>query len=220
MKLSKKTLDILKNFSAINTNILIKAGNTLSTKAVANNIFATVEVEEEFETEVGIFNLPEFLGVLSLFTNPDIKFSTKYLTLQEGSSKIKYVYADSSILVYPDKSPKTLDFDVEFNLTASHLVQLQKAAAALGVQDIAFECEGKKIVAKVLDKKNDSSNNYIIELETESPESFTTYFKVDNFKFLPDDYTVFISKKNLAKWNGKDLKTVYYVAAEADSRFS
>lgn len=219
MKLSKKTEEVLKNFSTINANIMIKPGKVLQTKAVVGNIFATVEVDEEFDTDVGIFNLPEFLGVMGLFDEPEIKFSEKFMTLSEGKSKIKYVYADPSILVFPDKPVKAVDFDVDFKLSAAHLSQIQKAAAVLGVQDVSFEGDGKKIVAKVLDKKNDSSNNYVIDLDAKSGDEFTFYFKVENFKFLPDDYSVSLSSKKVSKWIGGGNKVTYYVAAEQDSEY-
>lgn len=38
MKLSKGTLDTLKNFATINTNILIREGSTLSTISTGKNI--------------------------------------------------------------------------------------------------------------------------------------------------------------------------------------
>lgn len=220
MKLSKKTQEVLKNFASINSNILIKEGKALSTMAVAKNIFASTDVEEEFEHEVGIFNLPEFLGVMGLFTDPDIKFSDKFMTLSEGKSKIKYVYADPSILVYPDKPVKAIDFQVEFEMGSELIIQLQKAAAVLGVQDVSIEGDGKKIVAKVLDKKSDSSNNYLIDLEAKTDSEFKFFFKVENFKFLTDSYTVSLSDKKISKWVGKDYKVTYYVAAEQDSEYT
>lgn len=219
MKLSKKTQDVLKNFAGINANIYIKPGKTLSTVAIAKNIFASVEVEEEFEKEVGIFNLPEFLGVMGLFSDPDITFSDKFMTLSEGKSKIKYVYADKDILVYPDKAVKVVDFDVEFKLTSSYLSQIQKAAAALSVQDVMFVGDGKKVIVKVMDKANESSNSYDIDLETKTDKVFNVSFKVENFKFLQDDYTVSLSSKKIAKWVGEATKVTYYVAAEQDSEF-
>jgi hypothetical protein len=46
MKISKPTIEILKNFSQINSNILIREGNLLRTISVGMNIFARATVEE------------------------------------------------------------------------------------------------------------------------------------------------------------------------------
>jgi hypothetical protein len=220
MKLSKETLDVLRNFATINANILIKKGSSLSTLAVAQNIMAMTNVPEKFDKEVGIFNLPELLGVISMMGDPEIKLEEKYMTLTEGKTKVKYVYADSSILKYPKKDIELPSVDVSFDLSSSNLMQLQKAAAALGVQDVAIVGDGEKITLKVTDKKSDSSNQYTIDLETKSSEEFTVYFKIENFKQIPDDYKVEISKKNISKFTGQGLKVTYFVAIEQDSDWS
>lgn len=220
MKLSKQTLDILRNYSVINANILIKPGNTLSTLAVAKNIMAEVTVGEKFDKEVGIFNLPELLGVISMMGDPEITLSDKFMTLTEGSSKIRYVYADSSILTFPQKAIKMPSEDISFDLNSAQMLQIQKAAAALGVQDIAVIGDEKKIVIQVLDKKNEGSNQYTIDLETKTDKSFTVYFKIENFKHIPDDYTVSVSSKNISKFVGSVVGVTYYVAVEADSIWS
>ena len=62
MKLSNKTVDVLKNFSTINQNLIIKEGNTLTTMSAMKNIVAKAEVEQTFPKEVAIYDLNEFLG--------------------------------------------------------------------------------------------------------------------------------------------------------------
>jgi len=46
MKLSNQTVDVLKNFSTINQNLIIKEGNTLTTMSAMKNIVAKAEVEQ------------------------------------------------------------------------------------------------------------------------------------------------------------------------------
>lgn len=220
MKLSKATLEILRNFSAVNANILIKKGNKLATLAVAKNIMAEVEVEETFDKEVGIFNLPELLGVIQMMGDPEIKLEDKFMTLSEGTSKLRYVYADSSILTYPLKNIKLPSEEITFSLTSGQLLQIQKAAAALGVQDVAVVGDGSKIVIQVTDKKNEGSNQYTIDLKTKTTDEFTVYFKIENFKHISDDYEVAISSKNISKFVGQSVKVTYFVAVEQDSIWS
>ena len=64
MSLSKETLSILKNFSTLNSNILIKPGNVISTVTPAKNIMAQATVSETFDQEIGIFDLSKFLEML------------------------------------------------------------------------------------------------------------------------------------------------------------
>ena len=46
MKLSEKTVNLLKNFAGINQSILFKKGNKLRTMSVMKNILAEAEVED------------------------------------------------------------------------------------------------------------------------------------------------------------------------------
>ena len=52
MKLSKGTLDILKNFSNINPSITFKEGQELSTLSIQRNILSRAVVEEKFPKDL------------------------------------------------------------------------------------------------------------------------------------------------------------------------
>ncbi len=54
MKISNDTIEVLKNFAGINTNILIREGSSLSTISTGKNIFAKAEVKETFPKEFAI----------------------------------------------------------------------------------------------------------------------------------------------------------------------
>ena len=61
MKLSDKTLSLLKNFSTINQSILFKQGTKLSTISVMKNILAEATIEEELPKDFGIYDLDNSL---------------------------------------------------------------------------------------------------------------------------------------------------------------
>ena len=87
MKLNENTKDILKNFSEINTNILIKPGNQLATISTMRNIFAKATISESFEKEFGIYDLNEFLSVVSSLNKPEITLQDKFMTIASECSK-------------------------------------------------------------------------------------------------------------------------------------
>jgi len=98
MKISKQTIEILRNYAAINQNILIKEGNVLTTRTVARNLFASATVDTSFPQDVGIYNLSTFLGVLSLFSDPEIDFGESAMTISQGKNKVNYLYAAPAVL--------------------------------------------------------------------------------------------------------------------------
>ena len=59
MKLSDQTLEVLKNFSDINTNILVKPGSELSTISTMKNILAKATITESFDKQFAVYDLSE-----------------------------------------------------------------------------------------------------------------------------------------------------------------
>jgi hypothetical protein len=219
MKISKQTLDLIKAFNNINTNLLIKPGSTLSTISAAKDIYAEVEVDEVFDVEAGIFNLGEFLGVISLYNDPEIDMENKYMTISEGKDKVKFVYADASVLTVPSKQFTMPPADITFQLTAVQLSKIQKASAALGVEDICFKGDGKKVVAIVNDCKNPTSNNFTVDLDTKTSDTFEIYFKVEKLKLIAGTYDVELSSKKISKFKHTTIPLTIYVALESNSTF-
>ena len=72
MKLSDKTILLLKNFSSINQSILFKQGKKLRTISVMKNILAEATIAEDIPKDFGIYDLNQFLNGLSLHQNPEL----------------------------------------------------------------------------------------------------------------------------------------------------
>ena len=154
MKLNQTTQDILKNFSEINTNILIKPGSELNTISTMKNILAKATINDSFDKEFGIYDLNEFLSVVSSLDKPELTLQEKHMTISaEGSrSKVKYFYSDPSVIVSPTKDENMPESDVTFTLSESNLAQLRKMAAILSSPDLALiGTKDGDVVLKVCD---------------------------------------------------------------------
>ena len=66
MKLSDETIAVLKNFATINPNLVAKPGQKLTTIAESKTVMASADIVEDFPQEFGIYDLNEFLSVLSM----------------------------------------------------------------------------------------------------------------------------------------------------------
>ena len=220
MKLSDKTLTLLKNFSSINQSILFKKGNSLKTISVMKNILAEATIEENLPTDFGIYDLNQFLNGLGLHQNPDLDFENDgHVVIREGRSRTKYFFADPNVIVTPpEKEINLTSEDVSFELSTSHLDKLLKAAAIYQLTDLAVVGGDGVVKIVVRDKKNDTSNDFSIVVgETESTFSFN--FKVENIKILPGTYDVVVSQKLLSRFTCRDYDLTYYIALEPDSTF-
>ena len=99
MKLSDNTISVLKNYSTINQNLMIKMGSTLSTMSAMKNIVAKATVEETFEKDIAIYDLNEFLACMSLFENLDLDFQDDFVIMRgESNNSLKYWYSDPSVV--------------------------------------------------------------------------------------------------------------------------
>jgi hypothetical protein len=177
---------------------------------------ADATVSETFP-DFGIYDLNEFLGAMSLFEDPELDFSEKYVTIKQGNSSIKYFAAESSVLTAPQKSITFPAHEIEFNMSSAMLNMIHRTASVLRATDLSIIGDGSTITAVVGDKKNATGNSFS-EPVGQSDKKFKVNLKVENLKMLPGDYTVSISSKKISRFQGSgDL--VYYVAVEADSTF-
>ena len=222
MKVSSQTLSVLKNFSEINENILVKPGNTITTISTLKNVLAQATIDERFEQEFGIYKLPEFLRSVELFEKPELNFNGgQYVTIKDEKyvQSIKYFFADSSVLVTPSKTIELPDRYVTFQFTKEKFERLMKGANSLQLPDIALKGADGKMTITASDKKNKSSNEYSVSLG-DTNKNFTVFFRMENFKQIEDDYDVAISEKGLAHFIGRNRQVQYWIAVEKDSVFN
>jgi len=221
MKLSDKTLSLLKNFSSINQSILIKEGDCIRTISVMKNILAEAKVPEEFPKDFGIYDLNTFLNAVStLHVNPELDFTNdEYLLIREGKKRNRFFFADPSVIVSPpEKSISLPSEDVCFELDTQQLGTLMKAAAIYQVPDLSVIGEAGVVKLVVHDKKNETSNTHE-EVVGETDDEFCFNFKVENIKILPGTYEVVVSQKLLSRFQSKNHDLTYYIALEPDSTF-
>jgi len=227
MKLSNHTTSVLKNFSTINQNLVIKEGNTITTMSAMKNIVAKAEVEENFPQEVAIYDLNEFLGALSLFTSPVLEFNDSYVMISEETkptTKMKYFYSDPSVVTSPNKMITMPSEEVKFTMSNEDLSKLKRAAGAIGAPDMVLErnmdLEHAPSSITVKDKKNDTANNYSLDVDTVGNGQFNFFFKVENMKLLDGTYDVAISSKNISHYKNKSSDIEYWIALEPESTYT
>jgi hypothetical protein len=219
MKVSNDTLNVLKNFSTIQSNILIQEGDTLKTISGLSNVMAVCKVADTFDKEVAIYDLNQFLGVVSLFNDPDFDFQDTSVVLKEGNVDTEYRYAEKSTITHPERDLKLPEVKLEFILKEADLEALLKASSILGVTDFLLKGEGDSAKLIVCDLKNPGSNSYSVSVDVVdhgTTGEYTVCLDTDNLKFLSGDYKVNVTPQvcefthiDRAK-NGLDL--TYYVA--------
>jgi hypothetical protein len=217
--LSKKTLDVLKNFSTINSSIVFRKGSTVRTISNAENILAKFTGEEVFPSDFAIYDLSQFLSGISLFNDPQLEFtSNDFVSIRGGRTSAKYYFSDPEITLKsaPEKNVNFPGADLQFNLSGDELIQLQKASAVYGLPDLTFQSEeGLDTIKLILrDKENDTSNTYDLTVAGSSTGTYSLDVKIENIRLLPGDYTVKVSKHLISEWTNTNVDLTYYIALE------
>lgn len=215
MKLSKRTQAILKNFASINQSIVIKPGNTLQTISNVKDIFAKAEIEETFEQQVSIYDVNEFMGVLSLFEDPELEFSDNSVFISQGKMKQTYYYADASVITQPPEKGVTLpSVEVTASLTREQLQSMIKAASFNDASAMTFT-NGS---VRVWNQNVANSNTFEINDVASHDVDYSLSISIDKLKMVADDYSIAICSKGLSHFSGTQ-GIEYYVALMPNGQY-
>lgn len=218
MKISKDTLDVLKNFASINSNIHFRQGNTLATVNAGKSILAKTTVSESFSKEFAVYDLNNFLANLSLQDDVDLEFKDEFVQFNLDSGVLEYYYSDPNIV----KAAPENDIDVssyfEFDLPANELSTIIRVAATTQAPKLSLVGDGSKVVLTVGDPETPRSNAYK-KVVADSNLVFKAHVPVENLKLVPGDYTVAISNQRIMFCKSKTTDLRYWLALDKNSEF-
>jgi len=220
-KLSKRTLDLFKNFSAINANLYIEPGDRIYTLTQSATMCAEAKIEETFDTKFGIFDLPKFLGIVSLFNNPEFEFDDKFVTVYgQDNSKVKFYYCElkliDKLVKNFGKAPKLKEVRYSFDISAKQISELTRASSVLSLKNISIEAsENSGVTVSIFDKENSTPNSYAIEasngtVHSEDANKILIYCE-NVSKIYSGDYRVDVTD-NVSCWTHKTIDLKYYIA--------
>ena len=219
MKITRQTIDILKNFSDINPSILVKPGSKLETLSAMKNILAESSVTEDFQQQFGIYDLVEFLGLITSesLEDAELEFESEWVNMVNGKSSSKYYYADPSTIIKPEKKLVMPEPEINFKFTQEDLNSTRSMSGILSKPDLAITSDGESISVVVLDKKDPTSNHFKLGVGSGTGNEYTAYFKTENIKVLRGSYDVSISSRGISHWSNVDIPLEYWIALEPDS---
>ena len=221
MKVSERTINLLKNYANINQSIEFREGNVLKTVSPLNTILASVEVEEVFSKTFPIYELSRFLGTLNLFNNPELDFTDNGVSITDDKHEATYRYCGSSSMFQtpPDKDITFPDAEVNFELSQEQFKKTINAANTLGLPEIVVEGDGSEIRLLVSDTGNVSSDNFSTKVGS-TDKTFHMIFKTENFSIIAEGtYNVSLSSKRISQFKREGDSLQYWIALEQNSTF-
>lgn len=215
MKFSLFTTNVLKNFKAINPGLKFTPGNKIETINLQNTVIAEAITDDLFPTEFCIYNLNEFLSVISFFKDYDIVFYDNYLKVVSDKQEFTYNYSNPAVIVSPEKSIKFPEADVHLRLSANQLEKVIKAAGSLKSDTLYFNTAG------VLISSGTNSNSYLMNLSNDEDYTFTikdaiASINIERLKIITTyDYDIDISIKGITRFKAitdDETSLTYYIA--------
>lgn len=221
MKFCNETLSLLKNFASINTNIIFKQGDGVSTISNAKNVFAKATIKETIPNEFAIYDLNSMLAMLTIVDGQEIEFGDKCLTVTSPAGKFEYYYSNPEIVTGAPDSEIEHVVTYKFKMTAEDIQMILKAAAITGAPTVSVTNKNQVVTLSVSDRKNDTASNFRKSLGT-SFDNFDVFVAVENLKVIPDAYEVSVAKTANGKakflhFKHESRQLQYWIACEPGS---
>lgn len=217
MKLSENTLAILKNFSSINSGVVLQKGNVQKTISPEQTILVEAHLEDDMPETFGIYDLNQFLGNVTTLKSPELKFSSESVVMDDGDMQLNYYSCSPSLIISPPQGRDLVlkNVDVSFALSNNTLTKLLRLAAMNNLSHLTVIGKNGELRLQTHEKSNDTSNFASTKIDDYSGKDFVVSFKTENLRLIPDNYNVEIAIGGFAKFVNASGKLTYFIALES-----
>lgn len=226
MKLTDRSLSLLKTMSRVTKSIVLKKGKIQRAAGRESNVIVEVILDDEIPVNFGIFDITKLINLLSAMKDADLEFNEKYLTITD-STGWKAVFAASAPELISqvetmdaiDNAPVALAFDLQVDT----LTKMNKLAKANDLAQISFVDTPQGIIMRAFNAKVKDSNIITVPLTKEdkddslcvkTPFTATTL----NMDIELDSYRVILAELGFAKFESKSGHTRYIVLTEMETK--
>ena len=197
MKISQKTLAILKNFATIRDGIHILPGNVLSQRPVEKFMVAYANVDETFPVEANIYSLPLFLQIFSTLEDPELDWKENYVIFSRENHKVTFTYGRE--IESPPARDKIIaqKWDAEFKLTSEEFGKVMKMANILNSYCIVMNFEGENSKIELEGQSSALETNFSLDVEATVSNEIRVPIRKENILLLPLGYTIKVNEKSV-----------------------
>lgn len=225
MKISQETMNVMRNFATIFPAINVDEPQCLKILAASENIIGCYDTEEVF-SEFAIYDLPQFLGMVSLFdlSKTDFEFikdeknDQDYVKVKSGNNMSKYIFTDKDFIpnvekILPSEKYKGLnDFNSFLDITKENFIKINKAAQIMRVSNLNIKVKNDRAIITISDPSNPMSNDYKISVKGSGTGEIN--INSEYLLMLAGDYSLSIQSNILLKLAHKEMTSlIYFISA-------
>ncbi len=219
MILSRRTLEIIKNFSQINPSGMIwPEGDMLSIDPpTTKTMLAVAQLDEVNPTRFAVLDLVQFYSAISSFDKPEVDLLASRIVISDAGQAERGSFKFNTASEMVIKPPKGITFPEEdaisFDFDQQMVKRLFQGIGIVQAPKIIIKGENGTMYATGYDPDNSGTNQYQIPLSSTTQE-FSYIFEVDHLNKLMkgQDYLASISQRGIARFRGDRL--TYYVASK------
>ena len=226
VQFSADTIAKLKKFQTINQSIKIIAGtDTIRSVNESKTVAVETKIGEKLPRMLCVYDLREFLTILSIIKEPVIDFADpKFMLIQsaDGSQQLRYLDAAENIVnsSYMPALPQIPKFEIEATVSEDNLKSVMNAATSLGLEFVGFTADGTHMYLKAFDRNNgdgNQTNAFSINLGA-CADTFSMFYKTDAWKVLEGECLFKISKNRISQVSTGDMQ--FMMTLDANSKYN
>ena len=229
LQITKEDIEVLKNFSKINSSIVFVPGNKMIVVDKRKTIVGIYTlVDREIPVKFAIYNLSNFISGISLYKDCYLTFNDKvddeYKKVDicfEGRSNILQYGLSSTILTERNTPVIDLDeisipvSDYDIRLTKETIKKWKVVAKEFDFNFIRFYNDGEKLKINLYEDSIITNNVYSEEtIAFNASYNSDLKMSIDKLVFLERDYDVKMSRHNISEWRDDELNLSYYVSLD------
>ena len=215
MKLSEYTMAVLKNFSTINSGLVLNPGTLQRTMSPEKSVLVEAELDDSMPIKFGIYDLNLFLGNISTLSNPEVTFTKDEGVMSDGTFTLNFKPCSPELIISPpDKSLSIDEPDAVFDLSSALIAKILRLASMNTLPFLSVSGNAGGLFLQAHDKNNSSANYAKTRMGDWTGTEFNISIKTENVKMIPDDYLVEVKTGKFAKFTSRNRKLVYFVALE------
>lgn len=229
--LTPETLEIFKNFAAINPQAVFLEGHAQRACNPSRNFIADIELADPLPRECAVYELNKLLGVIDTTKGtslPSLRFDDNSLTITHDHGHVTIPYAHPDVVAKPPANKFAIAQEIaSFDLPASLWTKIKRVASVLQTTSmhIIVTEEGKLEIKLINDKDKGGSStgwgeftfpNTIVSSAT--PNTWAVRF--DSLEFIPGDYKVVAGEIGTAAKGAATLFGIFFTLDDPKRKVS
>lgn len=218
MKLTTRTKEVLNRFSKMDGYFRFEAGSTQGMVNLKKTVLIKAEIDQKIPKKFGPVYIKDFVKLLDTFESPEVEFHQSRLVLTEGASEL---------LVNSESPPEFKSFDsvvfpsngMELRLDKVVVDQIKKLKRTMNRYVLEIIGDGEAVYLRTVNAWRGRDGYDLVTKLGSTKRVFSLAFNLTDVDLISDNYTLYLSDRNILKMCSESSKLTYYIALEVMDYF-